>query len=81
MVPHRSQHNWSAWCSWFLAICCGAAPGCQTLGDQHPRPVEDEPKVEKPADVMGRMRPAGPKGQQAGLDPRAKEIERNVGFN
>jgi hypothetical protein len=81
MVPYRSQHGWSAWCSLFLAICCGAAPGCQALGVRHTPPVEDEPKVEKPADVMGHLRPTGPKGQQVGLDPRAKEIERNVGVN
>lgn len=79
MVPQFLKHGWSAWCSLFLAVFCGAAPGCQALGERKKPQVEDAPKAEKPFEWMENLRPAGPKGQQTGLDPRAQEIERHVG--
>ena len=82
MSAHRAPQRWSAWCLGFLAICWVTVPGCQFLrGGPTPPVVPETAKAEKPADEMGHLRPPGPKGQQSGLDSRAKEIERNLGVN
>jgi hypothetical protein len=49
--------------------------GCTGLS-----PNREPSAVEEKADWAANLREPGPQGQQTGLDPRAREIERHLGI-
>jgi hypothetical protein len=65
----------AAWCGLAIAVLLGAASGCAWLN-----PDRDQPVVEEKSDWTANLRKPGPKGQQAGLNPQAREIESHLGF-
>jgi hypothetical protein len=60
------------------AVFCWLTPGCSTV--QSERKTIDAQAETQPS-WSDNLRTPGPKGQQMGLDSRAREIERHVGFN
>jgi hypothetical protein len=75
MSTHPWKHGWSFWFCLVLAIGCLASSGCALWDRQAP-----QPEARKSPDWTDGLRTPGPKGEQLGLDPRAREIERHVGF-
>ena len=69
----------SAWC-WLLVAVFGAVTSGCALWDHKKTSETVEAKPEREAEgTDGVRRPGGPKRMPAGLDPQAKEIERNLG--
>ena len=67
---------------WLLLVAALVLAGCATW-DKTPAEVSAEVPAEgeKDGDWSGSLRSPGPPGQQLGIDPRAREIERHVGVN
>lgn len=65
---------------WLLLVAALALAGCATW-DKRPaeRAAEAPPEAEKDGDWSASLRAPGPTGQQLGIDPRAREIERHLG--
>lgn len=81
-ATHR-KHDRTAWCRLVLAVCCCLTPGCSLLDHPGARP-EPDAQADAPSETVRdwteALRRPGTKGGQLGLDPRAREIERHVGY-
>ena len=59
---------------WIVSLSCLGFAGCASLNTQ---PKIDDPDPD--AKLGAQLRKPGPPGEMAGIDQRAREIERNLG--